>query len=78
MRGYWPQHILRELLVLAEKTGEARAACDSPREAELMRKALYNFRTGAEVGLGVTITVDANIVVLKATERPHVEIIDAP
>lgn len=74
MRGIWPQHILRELLTLAERTGSASATCGSPREAELLRKALYNFRSANELGLTTTITIEGNDVVLTLPVRPKVEI----
>lgn len=72
--------MIRELLTLASHSGIARAELPSPREAELFRFAIYNFRKTADVDaewLSLSITIDDKTVVIRRIDAPIVNLLHA-
>lgn len=67
MTKIWPYDKIRELLALANASGEAVAILNSEREAELFRYAIYGFRrTNPGVGDNLSVTiVNTNVIVTK-------------
>lgn len=58
----WPHATIRELLAKAELVGSAKAMLDTWREAELFRFAIYSFRRSAQIGLGLSVTIEAEMI----------------
>jgi hypothetical protein len=73
----WPLDTIRELLALANTSGEARATLASAEEAELFRFAIYNFRRNHSLGLDMTVTIDDNAVVVTKRTLAAVTIVQA-
>ena len=66
---------MRELLALANITGEAKAQLASRREAELFRYAIYKYRQSQDIGLDLLITIDDTTVVATKPKPPVVTIL---
>lgn len=71
----WDQSLIRELLVRAELQDSSSAVLDSEREAERFRYAIYNFRKEHDLGHGISITIDGNMVKLTRQENPAIVIV---
>jgi hypothetical protein len=69
----WPHDKIRELLAIAEITGEAKAELNSYDDAESFRYAIYYFRKQNNLGNNLTITIEGNWVFLK--KKPEVAIV---
>ena len=76
MANAWQHATIRELLTQAEILGRATARTESEREAELLRFAIYNFRKSTGIGLGLTVTVSGNDVIVCGKEVPRITIVD--
>ena len=74
MARIWPHDTIRELLTLAEARGEARSTLDTERDAELFRFAIYSFRRQADIGDGLSVTLDGCDVVLTVRRMPEIAI----
>jgi hypothetical protein len=75
MPKIWPHDTIRELLALAEATGESSAELASEREAELFRFAIYSFRREQGIGHNLSVTLDGCRVVVTKRETPTVVIL---
>jgi hypothetical protein len=73
MSKIWPHDKIRELIGLAEATGEARATLASAAEAKLFRYAIYSWRRTNSLGWDIMATIDDATVVL--TKKPEVHIL---
>src|SRR5260370_24674493 len=60
----WPRDLIHSLVNEAETRGSAFVELGSPREAELFRFAVYNFRRKTDLGKGLGIAIDNKIVCL--------------
>lgn len=66
MPKIWPHAKIRELLVQAKLSGEARAQLDTRQDAERFRYAIYAFRRNNNIGYDVSVTIeDTTVVVTK-------------
>lgn len=74
MPKVWPQATIRELLAIADATGESIATLGSEREAELFRFAIYSFRRMTGIGDNLSITLDRTKVVVTRRTTPTVTI----
>lgn len=72
MQNTWPHELIRELLARAEAVGRAEASLNSPREAELFRFAIYNFRRTVGIGQSLTVTLDDAKVIVTSSPAPVV------
>lgn len=74
MPKVWPYATIRELLALADVSGESRAELASRREAELFRFAIYSFRRQHDIGQDLSVTLDGNNVIITKRTAPSVVI----
>lgn len=58
----WPHETIRELLAQAECEGSAKAVVDTYREAELFRFAIYTFRRQTQIGMGLSVMIDKEVI----------------
>lgn len=65
----WPKELLEKILAQALDCGYAKVACASKREARLLRYALYNYRTGEERSLQISVDGNELVVLLPATPQ---------
>ena len=72
MSSIWPHNTIRELLALADATGVSKAECDSPKEAEKFRFAIYYFRRQHGLGNDLSVTLDGSFVILEKKELREV------
>lgn len=75
MPKLWPYATIRELLALAEATGQSQATLASEREAELFRFAIYSFRKQYTLGQDLSISLDGNNVIITKRQTPSVMIL---
>ena len=61
----WPSEQIKDLLLSAQQLGSATAKTSSPRDAELLRFAIYNFRKRNEGFDNLKATLDGEYVVVK-------------
>lgn len=71
----WPRDTIRELLALADASGESKAELPSARDAELFRFAIYSFRRTERVGGNISVTLDGTNVILTKRNIPQVAIV---
>ena len=74
MPKIWPLEVMRELLALAAATGESRAELATEEEAKLFRFAIYNFRKTNDLGADLSITTEANVVIVRKRLAPKITI----
>jgi hypothetical protein len=75
MPKVWPHETIRELIALAEATGESQAELASDRDAELFRFAIYSFRRNMQIGLDLSVIIDNNKVIISKRKLPAVNIV---
>lgn len=61
----WPIETIKELIEKAEEDGESVANLSSPKEAELFRYAIKNYKRRHKVGENLTTNVVKNDVIIR-------------
>ena len=72
MSRIWPADMIREMLALAEATGEAYAELENPAEAAKFRFAVYTFRKTQRLGEDLAISIEGRRVWARQRPSPMV------
>ena len=61
----WPKEKMKELVKLASELGTSEAELASPKEAELFRFALKNYKRRNGVGENLTTNIEGSTVIVR-------------
>ena len=78
MPRLWPEAEILTTLDLAAQRGSATVTCQTPRDAELFRNAIYNYARRHNIPLTFILSVSGCDLILSRPEEPRTLIISAP